>query len=398
MSIKISILTLIVLFSCSQITANTTNEILNKNDSLKEELCIDLAQPTATITGPSSAVDVFSVTIDFSESVTGLTLSDFSIENGGVANLSGSGAQYTLNVIPSSDPVRLWLPKDQVENAAGEGNLTSNTLVVTYNPSSSDTVYYNVALNKNTTQSSTYNGGVSNRAVDGNTNGDFSHPDSSVSSTNSELEAWWEVDLGEVFEIEDIELYNQTGGNSTSNYYLLVSEVPFVSTDLTTTLNDPNVTSYLNSGIMASPSVVNVGKEVRYIRVQRVDTGYMTIAEMRAEGRGERPDLYTLLKKQLDGSYVLTHTYFNGVQYLLFKYIEDYAIVSGENDQLKYAIYDWKGETVQSGSMSNSYGVNWQSLKIDNYPYTNSPFYIIEVTNINKNEKYYLRFRRTLIG
>ena len=66
----------------------------------------------------------------------------------------------------------------------------------------------NLALNGSASQSSTAFGGVASRAIDGNTNGTFN--DDSVTHTNSEANAWWEVDLGVTENIGDIIIYNRT--------------------------------------------------------------------------------------------------------------------------------------------------------------------------------------------
>src|SRR6266851_5266458 len=53
----------------------------------------------------------------------------------------------------------------------------------------------NVAQGKTATQSSTYGGGTgASNAVDGNTDGNFSH--GSITHTNLDANAWWQVDLG----------------------------------------------------------------------------------------------------------------------------------------------------------------------------------------------------------
>ena len=52
----------------------------------------------------------------------------------------------------------------------------------------------NLALGKPTTQSSTGYGGLSSKAVDGNSNGQWGG--GSCSHTYEDSPAWWEVDLG----------------------------------------------------------------------------------------------------------------------------------------------------------------------------------------------------------
>ena len=68
----------------------------------------------------------------------------------------------------------------------------------------------NLALGKAATQSSNYREtrGTANSAVDGDTNGVWRS--GSITHTNTESQPWWEVDLGTVEDISDINLFNRT--------------------------------------------------------------------------------------------------------------------------------------------------------------------------------------------
>ena len=65
----------------------------------------------------------------------------------------------------------------------------------------------NIALNGTASQSGTQNGATANLAIDGNTNGVF--VDGSVTASAGP-QAWWEVDLGSEFTIDEIHVYNRT--------------------------------------------------------------------------------------------------------------------------------------------------------------------------------------------
>lgn len=67
----------------------------------------------------------------------------------------------------------------------------------------------NVARSKPATQSSVIHDGVAGRAVDGNRNGHFSLAQSTT-HTKIDREPWWEVDLGQSYEIEQVFLWNRT--------------------------------------------------------------------------------------------------------------------------------------------------------------------------------------------
>ena len=65
------------------------------------------------------------------------------------------------------------------------------------------TVAEKIALaGKPTTQSSTGHGGVSNRAVDGSTNGNFGA--GSCTCTESQANAWWTVDLQATYAVDKV--------------------------------------------------------------------------------------------------------------------------------------------------------------------------------------------------
>lgn len=70
----------------------------------------------------------------------------------------------------------------------------------------------NLALNGIATQSTTGYGGLPERAIDGNTDGDFNN--GSVSHTDQiDADKWWQVDLGEDKKIDDITIHNRTEGS-----------------------------------------------------------------------------------------------------------------------------------------------------------------------------------------
>ena len=69
----------------------------------------------------------------------------------------------------------------------------------------------NVALNGTASQSSTEHGGVAQRAIDGNTDGNY--PKGSVIHTaNGSEQTWWEVDLGSEQHLDQIVIWNRTDG------------------------------------------------------------------------------------------------------------------------------------------------------------------------------------------
>ena len=90
--------------------------------------------PSVVLSTPSNNVNsAFQVTASFSESVTGMSLSDFTVTNGSLSNLSGSGSTYTFTVTPTNvGAVTILLPSGKVVDATNQGNSASNMLSVQY--------------------------------------------------------------------------------------------------------------------------------------------------------------------------------------------------------------------------------------------------------------------------
>ena len=68
----------------------------------------------------------------------------------------------------------------------------------------------NIAWKKQASQSSTAYGGDANRALDGNTNSSYSQ--NSITHTNFENKAWWQVDLGQNEQVGFVRLFNRGDG------------------------------------------------------------------------------------------------------------------------------------------------------------------------------------------
>ncbi|RAJ76584.1 gliding motility-associated-like protein [Chitinophaga dinghuensis] len=96
---------------------------------------VHTAYPTVIISTTSSAMinGPVSVAITFSEAVTGLTLTDFQVQNSTLDNLHNTdNISYTATITPSVDgPVSLSLPANKVVSISNTGNRASNTLSFT---------------------------------------------------------------------------------------------------------------------------------------------------------------------------------------------------------------------------------------------------------------------------
>jgi hypothetical protein len=144
---------------------------------------------------------------------------------------------------------------------------------------------FNVAWQKTATQSSTAANGVALRAVDGNRNGNFFA--GSVTHSDYQAQPWWQVDLGFSHDIDLIQLFNRTDcacPERLANFYVLVSDQPFASSDLTATLNQPGVSSYYTPGGAGPSMSIDIGRPGRYVRVQLAGTNYLSLAEVEVLG------------------------------------------------------------------------------------------------------------------
>ncbi|MDB6123106.1 MAG: Laminin sub domain 2 [Pedosphaera sp.] len=87
----------------------------------------------ADTNGPVSGP--FIVNIQFTEPVTGVSLSHFIVSNGQLSSLSGSGQNYTMLVNPQvKGAVNIQYAANQVTGSTGQGNYPSNPLSLLYDP------------------------------------------------------------------------------------------------------------------------------------------------------------------------------------------------------------------------------------------------------------------------
>jgi len=132
----------------------------------------------------------------------------------------------------------------------------------------------NVALGKSASQSSTYDGltGASN-AVDGNTNGVYG---GSLTHTNADVNAWWEVDLGSSVSVSSVIVW----GRSTSDCcaYRLSDYWVYISNTSGGTDYAYHQTSYPDP----SSTISTPGAQGRYVRVRLVGGAepYLSLAEV----------------------------------------------------------------------------------------------------------------------
>lgn len=169
-------------------------------------------------------------------------------------------------------------------NTSSDGRGTAYLAGETLNMGSSDVVLYaqwtakpvpssNIALNKTATQSSNYDYATADRAVDGNTSGEFGH--GSVTHTQNDYRSWWMVDLGENYKIGDIEIWNRAECKERlDNFDVIVLDenMSQVWINSNTAMPNPSITLNAN-GIVG-----------RYVKVQLTNAEFLSLAEVKVYG------------------------------------------------------------------------------------------------------------------
>jgi hypothetical protein len=145
----------------------------------------------------------------------------------------------------------------------------------------------NLAMSKPATQSSTLPGTPAPAAaVDGSTDGSF--PDGSVTATNADPSAWWQVDLGASANVSSVVVWNRTDccGSRLNDYWVFISSTPFLATDTPSTLQNRAGTFSSHQTTAPTPSVtIPFGVQARYVRVQLTGANYLSLAEVQVFGQ-----------------------------------------------------------------------------------------------------------------
>jgi hypothetical protein len=143
----------------------------------------------------------------------------------------------------------------------------------------------NLAPGKPVIQSSTAYGGVAERANDNNTNGVWDN--NSVAHTVHTQSPWWQIDLQGIYNIDHLEVWNRTDGCCIArmvNFYVFVSDVPFTSGDLNTTLNQSGVWNSFNASYPNPSTSIPVNRTGQYVRIQLANTNELNLAELKVFG------------------------------------------------------------------------------------------------------------------
>ena len=117
------------------------------------------------------------------------------------------------------------------------------------------------------------------KACDGILNG--TQASGTITATLSENEAWWEVDLGAVYNISEVRVVNRTDCcfDELANFIIFTSVAPFASKSVQFTLAEPNVRAYI-VGEVGEEETVGIGQPGRFVRLQYPGSGALKISEV----------------------------------------------------------------------------------------------------------------------
>ncbi|MER5257029.1 alpha-L-fucosidase [Streptomyces sp. NPDC002855] len=152
-----------------------------------------------------------------------------------------------------------------------------------------EVVLPNIARGKTATQVSTAWAGAAGRAVDGDTAGDYLRDNTTTHTAEPSRQAWWQVDLGQSYEIASTEIWNRTDccTERLSDYWVLVSDTPFTGDSLEEARAVPGVVAVHQDGRAQRPTQVDVeGAKGRYVRIQLASwTDPLSLTEVVVRGR-----------------------------------------------------------------------------------------------------------------
>ncbi|MFC7616507.1 right-handed parallel beta-helix repeat-containing protein [Actinokineospora soli] len=138
-------------------------------------------------------------------------------------------------------------------------------------PSSVEQLVPDFARGRPATQSS---GASAASAVDGDGYG-------TTATTASQSQPYWQVDLGSVRAVGQVEIWNPGSNTALADFWVLVSDAPITAAGLDAARAQPGVTAYRHDGRALRPSFVAVGRSGRYLRVQLPGTAALSIAELK---------------------------------------------------------------------------------------------------------------------
>ncbi len=208
---------------------------------------------------------------------------DFEIFPGGnerqsILTVNGGSPRLAFTISIDSSGTRSNLPLSEdvrwvIRPVGGQTTTTPDPV-----PTSNSGSLSNLALNQPSSQSSVLFGLDASFANDGNRD--------NLSHTESNGAAWWEVDLGGIRNIDHINIWNREEccANRLAEYQIFISDNPFSSQNIVTTVNQNGVSNFFQSDAAQRPTRQNIGRTGRYVRIQLIGTNYLHPAEIEVMG------------------------------------------------------------------------------------------------------------------
>jgi hypothetical protein len=200
---------------------------------------------------------------------------------------SGTPSRYHAGPLPEAGKwVRLEVPAAAVglENTSIAGQAWSLVDGQAWFDRDGVVSRVNLALGKVTRQSSTLDNPlnpISDRAVDGNISGNYN--DVTVTHTaGTDNEPFWQVDLGAVSDIDNVELWNRTDccSDRLRNFWLFVSDHDFAATTIAGLRAESGVYAYVYPGQVGRNVNFLINRPGRFVRVQLASRDYLQLAEV----------------------------------------------------------------------------------------------------------------------
>lgn len=213
-----------------------------------------------------------------------------------------SGSLENITIVAIADTNNMTIPSQEIINTATNTQDETDSNISTDTPSVDITVYNdydddgvmdisdldddndgildavecagvinNLALSGTATLSSTYPSGDAFKAIDGNTNGNWSGGSVAHSQCVTGTD-WLSIDLGSIKRIDEIRVWNRTDccSERLSNAYVMVSNTPFPSnTDVSASLANALFTFQLGNTTGISDINIPAGLNGRYFRIQK---------------------------------------------------------------------------------------------------------------------------------